>query len=379
MEIEDMKARTVLDSRGRWTVEVELFMEGLWSRASVPAGKSRGKHEAVQLPAKKSLRRFPDLKERLVGRDFGDQGALDGYLVELAGADKGKFGVDLVLAVSEAFCRRTLVPRGLPTPMLNVLNGGLHAGNGLAVQEFMIVPVKFDTFRGKMEAAVEVYRSLEGLLANEYGPAATAVGDEGGFAPPVETTEEALSVLEEAIGEAGLGDSVRMALDCAASSYFHKGKYHIDGRELAPDEYLAHLSRLTSSFNLLSVEDPMHEGDFGGFADFLSKNHVTVVGDDLTVTQLDRVEKAAGGKAINAVLVKPNQVGTVTETLQVVEFCRQQGWQWVMSHRSGETTDHFIAELAAATESPFIKAGAPCRGERTAKYNELLRLEEAIE
>ncbi len=375
MKVEDAVVRKILDSRGRWTVEVQLKLDGRWFKASVPAGKSRGKHEAVQLPAEKSLRRFPEFRERLVGRAFPTQEDFDDFLAGISGENKEKFGVDLVLAASIAFSRRGLKPKSLPTPMLNLINGGLHAGGELAVQEFMVVPLKFESFREKLEAAVTIYRALGELLLKKYGPGSVNVGDEGGFAPPLKTTHEALSLLEEAVGEAGLLDRVRLSIDCAASSYFRGGKYHLDGRALGRGEYIDFLSRISRSFHLYSVEDPLHEEDFRGFSEFLSKSDSLVVGDDLTVTDLWRVRKAFDARAINAVIVKPNQVGTVTEVLRVIEFCRKNGLKWVVSHRSGETTDTFIADFAAATSSPFIKAGAPCRGERTAKYNRLLELE----
>jgi enolase len=378
VKVEDALARKVLDSRGRWTVEMELKIGGRWSRASVPEGRSRGRYEAKQFPAEKSLKLFPDFRKKIVGKDFGDQAKFDSHLMGLAGEKKAKFGVDLVLAASIAFFRRGLKPKAMPTPMLNVINGGMHAGGELAVQEFMIVPMKFGSFREKLEASTRIYTELRASLQKKYGPAAINVGDEGGLVPPMKTTEEALSFLEEVIGAAGMLDKVKMSIDCAASSYFKGGKYHIDGKELAPAEYIEALTYLTRSFHLFSVEDPLREDDFRGFSDFLTKSQAVVVGDDLTVTDLGRVQKAFGNQSINAVLVKPNQVGTVTEALEVVDFCRKNGMKWIISHRSGETTDAFISELAAATSSPFIKAGAPCRGERTAKYNQLLRLEEKL-
>lgn len=378
VKVEDALARKVLDSRGRWTVELDLKLKGRWSSASVPEGRSRGRHEVTQFQAGKSLKKFPEFKKQLVGHDFADQGKFDKFLLGIAGEKKAKFGVDLVLAASIAFFRRNLRPKGMPTPMLNVINGGMHAGGSLAIQEFMIVPHKFKTFSEKMEMAAQIYTELREVLEKKYGPAATNVGDEGGFVPPMKTSEEALSLLEEVIASVGVLDKVAMAIDCAASSYFRSGRYHIDGKQLSTPEYIAALSYLSRSFHLFSVEDPLQEDDFKGFSEFLSKSETMVVGDDLTATDLSRVKKAFVAQSINAVLVKPNQVGTITETMQVMDFCRKNGLKWIVSHRSGETTDTFISELAAATSSPFIKAGAPCRGERTAKYNQLLRLEEML-
>lgn len=376
MKITDLKARPILDSRGRWTIEVELHSNKKEFIASVPAGKSRGKHEAVQFDARKSMRLFPELKKQIVGKEFGGQAEFDDFLIRLSGDKKRNYGVDLVLASSIAFSRSKAVkPRGMPTPMFNIINGGLHAGGDLAVQEFMVVPHKFRTFSEKLGCGVEIYHLLKGKLEEKFGKSAVNLGDEGGFAPPLKTTHDVLELLETVIGELGLLEKVSVSIDCAASSYFSGGKYHIDGNSLDPGEYTAYLSNLVSSFHLFSVEDPLEENDFKGFAAFLEKTHTKVVGDDLTVTSIPRLEKAYASKSINTLLVKPNQIGTVTETLMALDFCKKSGWSWIISHRSGETDDSFIADLAAGTASPFIKAGAPARGERTAKYNQLLRLE----
>ena len=375
MKIRDIKARKIVNSRGVWAIELDVNLDGTWFTASVPSGKSRGKHEAVQYTAEESLKRFPDFKKKLVGSEFEDQTALDEFLMKISGVKKKKYGVDLVLATSSAFFKSHLVSPGeIPTPMFNVINGGLHAGSGLAVQEFMIVPEKPESFSGKLEVALQIYSELRDILEKKFGKPSTNVGDEGGFAPPIKTTVEALTILEEAAGSAGLS-KVSLALDCAANSYFKKGKYHIDGRDMNKWEYIDHMSRISKSFHLFSVEDPLIEDDFEGFSKFLEKSKTTVVGDDLTVTDIERVKKAHKKESINAVLVKPNQVGTITETLNVIDFCKKQNWKWIISHRSGETEDTLISDLSVATESPLIKAGAPCRGERTAKYNQLLRLE----
>ena len=375
MKIRDMRARKIVNSRGVWAIEMDLNLDGAWFTASVPSGRSRGKYEAVQYTAEESLKRFPGFRKKLVGSEFKDQAALDDFLMKVSGAKKKKYGVDLVLAASAAFFKSCLISTGgMPTPMFNVINGGLHAGSGLAVQEFMIVPEKPESFSGKMDVALQIYSELREILEKKFGKQAINVGDEGGFAPPVKTTVEALTLLEEAAGSAGLSKA-SLALDCAANSYFKKGKYHIDGLDLNKWEYIDHLSGISRSFHLFSVEDPLVEDDFEGFSKFLEKSRTIVVGDDLTVTDIERVKKAHKKEAINAVLVKPNQVGTITETLGVIDFCRNRNWNWIMSHRSGETEDTMISDLAVATESPLIKAGAPCRGERTAKYNRLLRLE----
>lgn len=376
MKITDLKARPILDSRGRWTIEVEIHSNKRKFTASVPAGKSRGKHEAIQFDARKSMRLFPEFRKQLIGKEFHDQHEFDDFLIRISGDKKRNYGVDLSLASSIAFSRsKTVKPKGMPTPMFNIINGGLHAGGDLSIQEFMIVPHKFRNFSEKLGHGVEIYHLLKEKLAEKYGKSAVNLGDEGGFAPPLATTSDALELLESVIGELGLLDEVSISIDCAASSYFSGGKYHIDGKSMDPKEYTAYLSNLASSFHLFSVEDPLEENDFEGFATFLKKTHTLVVGDDLTVTSLQRLKKAYETKAINSLLVKPNQIGTVTETLLALDFCKKVGWSWIISHRSGETDDSFIADLAAGTASPFIKAGAPARGERTAKYNQLLRLE----
>ncbi len=374
-----MRVRKVLDSRARWTVELDMKAHDRWVRASVPAGKSKGRHEAVSLPIDESLKRVERLKRSIVGRDFKDQKDFDRTLGHLAGERKEKLGVDLTLAASIAFYklrRRRII--SLPTPMFNVINGGLHAGNFLAVQEFMVVPRKFERFSEKLEAGVRIYLALKEKLEKRFGRGATNVGDEGGFAPPLEKTEEALGLLEEVVGELGLLDRVSLSIDCAASSYFDGKAYAMDGRKMDRGEYIDHLSMLAKDFHLFSVEDPLHEEDFEGFAEFLSKVDSRVVGDDLTVTSIDRVLRAHNARSVNAVLIKPNQVGTVSEAEEVMRFCDRMGWTWIISHRSGETTDPFIARFAAFNGAPFIKAGAPARGERVSKYNELLRMEELL-
>jgi len=383
MKVSDAKIRKILNSRGEWGIELELKVNGNWFRASVPAGKSRGKYEAVQLRAEESIKRFSAFKNEILG-EYGDFREFDAHLIKIAGERKEKFGVDLVLAASIAFFRAQgnvwevlgTTP-SLPTPMLNLINGGKHAGNWLSVQEFLIVPLHLHTFREKMEASAEIYKALREFLLKKYGRGSINVGDEGGFAPPLKTTSEAIELLERAVEEVGYGGDVRLSLDMAATSYFD-GDYSIDGLKLARGAYIDYVLELVKEYRLFSVEDPLHEDDWEGFAQITKKSRIMVVGDDLLVTNPQRVRKAIEMKACNAVLVKPNQIGTVTETLEVIELAKKSGWNYIISHRSGETTDTFISHLAFGIGAPFIKAGAPCRGERTAKYNELLRLEELI-
>ncbi|MBR9680966.1 MAG: phosphopyruvate hydratase [Candidatus Altiarchaeota archaeon] len=376
MEITNIIPRKVLDSRGRWTLELDLVSKKNKYTASVPAGKSRGKYEAKQYDIEKTLRFFPEFKKQLVGKTYSSQDELDDFLIRISGDKKQNYGVDLSLATSIAYSRSKKVkPRGLPTPMFNVINGGLHAGGDLKIQEFMVVPHKLDSYSEKLNAGVSIYHHLREKLEEKYGKSAVNVGDEGGFAPPIKETHDVLELLEIVIGELGLLEKVSISLDCAASSYFEGGKYLIDNKKFSPAEYVDYLSNLASSFHVFSVEDPLEETDFNGFAQFLKGSHSKVVGDDLTVTNVSRLEKAYEHKSINALLVKPNQIGTITETLKAIDYCKKVGWTWIISHRSGETIDSFIADFASGTASPFIKAGAPARGERTAKYNQLLRLE----
>ena len=383
MQVQDIVARKILNSRGSWALEIDLKVDDRWNRASVPAGKSRGRHEVEQFSADKSLSLVKKFKDELVGI-YPDQKSLDDKLKK-----KKKFGVDLILATSIAAVRAQGTPykviaglteskTSIPTPMLNILNGGLHAGNGLSVQEFMIVPHRFGSFEEKMEASVKVYQKLRENLIATHGKNAVNVGDEGGFAPPMETTQEALSAIQKVLDELGYTKSIQIALDCAASSYFEGGKYLIDGQELSKDKYIDYIDGLVKKFGLFSIEDPIEENDFGASAELTKKVNCTVVGDDLLLTNPDRVKKAMKMKASDAVLVKPNQIGTITETLEVIKMAKESGWKFVISHRSGETNDDFISHLAVGTAAPLFKSGAPARGERTCKYNKLMKLEKVI-
>lgn len=378
--IDDIRARKIINSRAKWAIEIELKRKGKWFRASVPAGKSRGKNEAVQISAEQSMKKFIEFKSIIKHHEFQNQEELDNFLIESGGKNKEKFGVDLILATSIAYFQSEQQKAiSLPTPMLNIINGGMHAGNDLSIQEFMIVPLKAEKFSDKIQIALDVYDALKKILEKKYGSSAINVGDEGGFAPPLKTTEEALMLIEKAIEEVGRKGEVSIALDCAASSYFNEGEYSIDSWKLSIEDYIDYISEISKKFNLFSIEDPLHEENFNGFSQLLRKTKSLIVGDDITVTNLELIEKAHKLKSINALLVKPNQIGTITETLNAINFCRKAGWSWIISHRSGETESSFIADFAAITESPFIKAGAPARSERTAKYNQLLRIEESLE
>jgi enolase 1/2/3 len=319
-------------------------------------------------------------------------------MIDLDGtANKAKLGANAILALSMASARaganarlvslyRQLRASGaytLPVPMMNVINGGEHAGNELAIQEFLIEPVGARSCSEGIRVGTEVYQSLKGVLTEKYGRGATNVGDEGGFAPPLSSTREALGSIGEAVSKAGYGEEeVRLGVDAAASTFYHEKseRYLIDGLPLSADGLENYYSSLVDEFGLLTIEDPFDEEAFESFASITDRlgGRVKVIGDDIYVTNVGRMKKGVKAKATNAVLIKLNQIGTVSETEDAIGLARRAGWTVVVSHRSGETEDPFIAHLATAFESEFIKAGAPARGERVAKYNELLRIEEEL-
>jgi len=398
----------VLDSRGRPTVEVEVRTRGGgFGRAIAPAGASKGKHEALELRdggrefrgygVRKAVENVNKIiRPKLIGLDSRNQKEIDYLLCELDGTpNKSRLGANAIVATSLAVAKAAASTAHLPlyrylggpsaylmpVPMLNVINGGVHAGNELAFQEFMIVPVGADRFSEALRIAVEVYYELKNVLKERYGTLAINVGDEGGFAPPMKTSREALDALVRAISGAGYSESeVVLALDAAASQIYKDGKYHVDGMKLDADDLLEYYLQLISEYPIKSIEDPFMEEDFEHFRLLTEKvrGKVLVVGDDLYTTNPQRLRKGIELKATTAVLVKVNQIGTLTETLQVVDMAHKAGMRTIISHRSGETEDTTIAHLAVAVRSGLIKTGAPARGERTAKYNELLRIEEEL-
>ncbi|HIP65451.1 MAG TPA: phosphopyruvate hydratase [Pyrodictium sp.] len=406
--ISDVHARMVLDSRGRPTVEVEVRTRGGgFGRAIAPAGASKGKHEALELRdggrefrgygVRKAVENVNKIiRPKLIGLDSRNQKEIDYLLCELDGTpNKSRLGANAIVATSLAVAKAAASTAHLPlyrylggpsaylmpVPMLNVINGGVHAGNELAFQEFMIVPVGADRFSEALRIAVEVYYELKNVLKERYGTLAINVGDEGGFAPPMKTSREALDALVRAISGAGYSESeVVLALDAAASQIYKDGKYHVDGMKLDADDLLEYYLQLISEYPIKSIEDPFMEEDFEHFRLLTEKvrGKVLVVGDDLYTTNPQRLRKGIELKATTAVLVKVNQIGTLTETLQVVDMAHKAGMRTIISHRSGETEDTTIAHLAVAVRSGLIKTGAPARGERTAKYNELLRIEEEL-
>ena len=410
MKIQRVHAREVLDSRGQPTVEVEVVLKnGVAGRATVPSGASTGEHEAVELRdggkrfLGKGVARAVEnvnrkLAPRLQGKEAQDQAAIDRLMIEMDGtSDKGKFGANAILGVSLAVAHAQAKARSfslyrylggvagktLPVPMLNVLNGGAHADNNVDVQEFMIVPHGVKSFAEALRAAAEIFQTLKKVLhERSYS---TSVGDEGGFAPRVKSITEAIELLLEAITKAGYktGAQVALALDVASSEFYDNGRYVFkksDGRERGAEEMVRLYEDWVRQFPIISIEDGFAEDDWGGWklmTEVLGKK-IQLVGDDLFVTNKTRLKEGIDSNVANSILVKVNQIGTLTETLETMELAKASGYTTVISHRSGETEDVTIADLAVATNAGQIKTGAPCRGERTAKYNQLLRIEEEL-
>ncbi|OQY10435.1 MAG: phosphopyruvate hydratase [Marinitoga sp. 4572_148] len=409
-EIVAISAREVLDSRGNPTVEavVELA-SGAMGKSIVPSGASTGKFEALELrdgdksrfKGKGVLTAVKNINEiiakELVGFNVFDQPLIDKIMLELDGTEnKSKLGANAILAVSMAVARAAADSLGiplykylggpnakvLPVPMMNIINGGEHADNNLDIQEFMIVPAGFNKFSDALRAGSEVFHSLKALLKKEGH--VTAVGDEGGFAPNLNSNEEAIQFIIRAIEDAGYkaGEHVFIALDCAASEYYDEEKkvYNIDGKELTADEAMVYYEMLIDKYPIVSIEDPFDQEDWEAYAKFTDKaaNKVQIVGDDLYVTNVKRLQKGIDLKASNSILIKLNQIGSVTETLDTMELAMKSNMTNVVSHRSGESEDTFIADLAVAMNAGFIKTGSLSRSERIAKYNQLLRIEEEL-
>ena len=410
MKIQRVHAREVLDSRGQPTVEVEVRLsDGCTGRATVPSGASTGVHEAVELRdggkrflgkgvAKAVLHVNQKIAPRLRGKEAKEQRAIDEIMLNLDGsANKGKLGANAILGVSLAVAHAESRSQGLslfrylggnqaktlPVPQLNVLNGGAHADNNVDLQEFMIVPLGMKSFKEALRAAVEIFQTLKKVLHDRSD--STSVGDEGGFAPRVKSNDEAIELLLEAIANAGykVGSQVALALDVASSEFFSDGKYVFkksDGRQRGREEMVRLYEDWVRQYPIISIEDAFAEDDWEGWqmvTQALGKK-VQLVGDDLFVTNKIRLKRGIDSKVANSILVKVNQIGTLTETLETMKLAKEAGYTTVMSHRSGETEDVTIADLAVATNAGQIKTGAPCRGERTAKYNQLLRIEEEL-
>jgi enolase len=407
--IDDVAGREILDSRGNPTVEVEVELTtGARGRAAVPSGASTGAHEAVEL--RDGELRYGgkgvqdavahvngEIRDAVTGLDAADQRVLDATLCALDGTDaKGRLGANAILGVSLAAAKAVADECGmplyryvggtnahvLPVPMMNVLNGGVHADNNVDIQEFMIVPVGAVSFAEGLRWSAETYHALKGLL-NERG-LSTGVGDEGGFAPDLPSSEEALKLLVEAIELAGYkaGAEIALALDAAATEFYADGAYQLrgEGRTLTPDDMVGYLATLCDRYPIVSIEDGMAEDDWDGWSALTKQlgGRVQIVGDDVFVTNSERLGRGIDAGIANSILVKVNQIGTLTETLDTVALAMSNGYTAVMSHRSGETEDATIADLAVATNCGQIKAGAPARSDRVAKYNQLLRIEEDL-
>lgn len=405
MTIKNIHSIQIFDSRGVPTLETRVTLEnGIAGSASVPSGASTGVHEAHELRdggdeygGKGVLRAAEQVNRRindaLHGMSATDQRAIDSALLALDGTpEKKKLGANATLSVSMAVARAAaralklplyryiggITPCGTPLPMMNVLNGGMHADNNIDIQEFMIVPIGAESFDDAMCMGTDVYRALKALLKKSGH--STAVGDEGGFAPSLADDEDALKLLSDAIAQAGYepGEDIAIALDCAASGWVEGDHYIMPKRQLmmTREQLIDRYEELAGKYPLFSIEDPLGEEDFEGFAQISNRigDHVLIVGDDLFTTNPHRLAQGMCMGAGNAILIKPNQIGTLAETLDVMTAARAGGYQTIVSHRSGETCDSFIADLAVGMGSPLFKAGAPCRGERMAKYNRMVRI-----
>jgi enolase len=409
-KIDAVGAREILDSRGNPTIEVEIILEDdAFGRAAVPSGASTGAFEAHEqrdgdkgrymgkgvLGAVHAV--LDDIDEALTDLDANDQRLVDETMIKLDGtANKERLGANAILGVSLANARAAAESNGLqlyeylgqgkgvtlPVPLMNIINGGAHADTGVDIQEFMIVPLGAETYSEALRWGVEVYHNLKGLLQSKG--LATGLGDEGGFAPELPTNADALELIVEAIAKSGytLGKDIALALDVAATEFYNEatGTYKFEGKERTTDEMIAYYAELLERFPLVSIEDPLAEDDWAGWTKMTAQlgDKVQIVGDDLYVTNPSRLQRGIDEKAGNAILVKVNQIGTLTETRDAVELAQSKGMKAIISHRSGETEDTFIADLAVATNAGQIKTGAPARSERVAKYNQLLRIEEEL-
>ena len=400
--ISDLSARAILDSRGNPTVEVDCYVNGrMQGRAAVPSGASTGSYEAIELRdegdewagkgvASAVANVNGEIREALIGMDVTDQEGIDAILVSLDGTqNKARLGANAMLGVSMA-CLKAAAPGALwqhiagegpssvPVPQMNILNGGAHAASNVDIQEFMVVPHGFDSFPDALRAGVEIYHSLKAVLKEEG--LIGGIGDEGGFAPNLPRNEDGLRLVLTAISSAGYtpGQQVSIALDCAAQEFCHDDGYHIDGSVLSGSELGQLYSSWLDTYPLVSLEDAFGEDDWEAWSEFTDRegHRVQVVGDDLYVTNPTRLSKGITEGASNAILIKLNQIGTVSETMRVIEMARSAGFSTIISHRSGETSDHMISDLAVGSNAGQIKTGAPARSDRTAKYNQLIRINE---
>ena len=408
--IVDIIGREILDSRGNPTVECDVLLEsGVMGRAAVPSGASTGSREAVELRDGEAGRYLgkgvlkaveninTEIAEAVMGLDASEQAFLDRTLIDLDGTDnKSRLGANATLAVSMAVARAAAEEAGLPlyryfggsgamqlpVPMMNIVNGGSHANNSLDIQEFMIMPVSMGSFREALRCGAEVFHALKKIIHDQGMP--TSVGDEGGFAPNFKSNEECLNTILKAIEKAGYkpGEDVLLALDCAASEFYKDGKYDLSGEglQLTSSEFADYLANLADKYPIVSIEDGMHEGDWAGWATLTEKfgKKIQLVGDDLFVTNTKILKEGIEKNIANSILIKVNQIGTLTETFAAIEMAKRANYTAVISHRSGETEDSTIADIAVGTNAGQIKTGSLSRSDRIAKYNQLIRIEEDL-
>lgn len=407
-KIVSVKAREILDSRGNPTVEVDVICDdGSFGRAAVPSGASTGEHEALELRdgnkkrymgkgVKKAVRNVNTvIAPKIIGMEVTSQSAIDNAMIQMDGTNnKSRLGANAILGVSLAVAKAASTSSGLPlyrylggvsanvlpSPLMNIINGGVHADNNLDVQEFMIVPLGFTSFSEAIRAGVEVFHSLKAILKKKGH--STSVGDEGGFAPNLRSNEEAIECVLEAIVQSGYkaGNQISIALDVASSELYEDGKYTIEDRRLSRDKAVDLYKSWIGKYPIISIEDPMAENDWEGWRIITKElgKRVQIVGDDLFVTNTERLSRGIEEGIANSVLIKVNQIGTLTETLQAIRMASLAGYTYIISHRSGETEDSTIADIAVATNSGQIKTGSASRSDRTAKYNQLLRIEEEL-
>lgn len=413
-KIQSLKGREVLDSRGNPTVEVELKTDSVTVQAQVPSGASTGKYEAVELRdggkryfGKGTLKAIENINEviasKVKGMDVVSQKEIDNLMVELDGTkDKSHLGANAICGVSLAVCRAGAAAKNLklfeyikdlsqntykipdtnykiPIPLFNVINGGAHAGNELDIQEFMVAP-KTQSFSENLKVGSEIYHQLKDILLKRYGRQAINLGDEGGFAPPLVIGEQAIELILVAVKALNYQDRIKIVLDVAASQFFEQGKYKMKTGVFTKEGLTRYYSNLISKYPILGIEDPFSEDDWEGFKKMSRQfgEKILIIGDDLLVTNTERIREAKEKEAVNAMIVKINQIGTVSETMEAVKLAKEFGWKIIVSHRSGETQDSFIADFAVGIGADFIKTGAPARGERIVKYNRLLKIEESI-
>ena len=396
-KIEKIKAQEILNSKGDSTIEVDLISDEGAFRASVPSGVSTGMHEALELGILQAIKNVNEIiGPRLIGKDPTEQKQIDDLMVKLDGTEqKTNLGANAILPVSIAVCRAgaqannlylwqyiseltEVRPQNMPNPCILLIEGGLHAGNDLDIQEFMIA-VQANSFKQQLRISVEIYNTLKEILKQKHGKQATNVGYEGGFAPPLKKTQQALDLIMRAISRAGYENKVKIILDVAASRFYKNDAYHFEGTKFTKQGLLNFYLDLIKKYPILGLEDPFEQEDWHAWsllnANLKKQEHnVLLIGDDLTVTNKNRIRQAIEQDCANAVVIKPNQIGTVTQTIDAAKTAMQANWEIFVKHRAGETNDDFIADLAVGLEAKYIMPGAPCRGERIAKYNRLLKI-----